>query len=132
MELAAFLFALLIVGLVLELVRRRQFREKYAALWIVVGVAALVLAAWPQLLVRTSEALGVQVPSNLLFGLCIVLLLGVSLHLSWELSAVEDEVRVLAEEVALLRTAVDDILPEPSAWSDSGEEKPGTRPDSST
>lgn len=132
MELAAFLFALLIVGLVLELVRRRQFREKYAALWIVVGVAALVLAAWPQLLVRTSEALGVQVPSNLLFGLCIVLLLGVSLHLSWELSAVEDEVRVLAEEVALLRTAVDDILPEPSAWSDSGEGKPGTRPDSST
>ncbi|BAS09792.1 conserved hypothetical protein [Arthrobacter sp. Hiyo4] len=132
MELAAFLFALLIVGLVVELVRRRQFREKYAALWIVVGVAALVLAAWPQLLVRTSEALGVQVPSNLLFGLCIVLLLGVSLHLSWELSAVEDEVRVLAEEVALLRTAVGQIRPEPSVWSESGERKPGARPDSPT
>ncbi|MET4588869.1 DUF2304 domain-containing protein [Arthrobacter sp. 754] len=130
MELAAFLFALLIVGLVLELVRRRQFREKYAALWIVVGVAALVLAAWPQLLVRTSEALGVQVPSNLLFGLCIVLLLGVSLHLSWELSAVEDEVRTLAEEVALLRTAIDQLLPEPSVWSEGSEQKPGAPRDS--
>ena len=132
MELAAFLFALVIVGLVMELVRRRQFREKYAALWIVVGVAALVLAAWPQLLVRTSEVLGVQVPSNLLFGLCIVLLLGVSLHLSWELSAVEDEVRTLAEEVALLRTAVDQPLPEPGAWSEVSEQKPGTRRDSTT
>lgn len=132
MELAAFLFALVIVGLVMELVRRRQFREKYAALWIVVGVAALVLAAWPQLLVRTSEVLGVQVPSNLLFGLCIVLLLGVSLHLSWELSAVEDEVRTLAEEVALLRTAIDQPLPEPSAWSEGSEQKPGTRRDSTT
>lgn len=132
MELAAFLFALVIVGLVMELVRRRQFREKYAALWIVVGVAALVLAAWPQLLVRTSEVLGVQVPSNLLFGLCIVLLLGVSLHLSWELSAVEDEVRTLAEEVALLRTAIDQPLPEPSTWSEGSEQKPGTRRDSTT
>lgn len=132
MELAAFIFALLIVGLVLELVRRRQFREKYAALWIVVGVAALVLAAWPQLLVRTSELLGVQVPSNLLFGLCIVLLLGVSLHLSWELSAVEDEVRLLAEEVALLRTSVDQILSAPTDWSESGEQKPGTRRGSAT
>jgi hypothetical protein len=132
LELAAFIFALLIVGLVLELVRRRQFREKYAALWIVVGVAALVLAAWPQLLVRTSELLGVQVPSNLLFGLCIVLLLGVSLHLSWELSAVEDEVRLLAEEVALLRTSVDQILPARAGWSESGEQKPGTSRGSAT
>lgn len=107
MELAAFFFALLVVGLVLELVRRRRFREKYAALWIIVGVAALTLAAWPQLLVGVSQFLGVQVPSNLLFGLCIVLLLGVTLHLSWELSVVEDEIRILAEEVALLRSVVE-------------------------
>lgn len=107
--LAAFLFALVMVGIVLELVRRKIFREKYAALWLIIGASALVLAGWPGLLPSVSKLLGVQVASNLLFALCIVLLLGVCLHLSWELSVVEDENRTLAEEVAILRAAVERI-----------------------
>lgn len=105
--LAPFIFALIMVGIVLELVRRKVFREKYAALWLIIGASALVLAGWPGLLSDISKFLGVQVASNLLFALCIVLLLGVCLHLSWELSVVEDENRTLAEEVAILRSAVD-------------------------
>ncbi|MDN5667778.1 MAG: DUF2304 domain-containing protein [Renibacterium salmoninarum] len=123
MELAAFFVALIIVGLVLELVRRRKFREKYAVLWILLGLCALVLAALPDLLVVVSKGLGVQVPSNLLFGLCIVLLLGVTLHLSWEISVVEDEIRVLAEEVALLRTAVENCQTQQGI--STGEGPPG-------
>lgn len=107
--LAAFIFALVMVGIVLELVRRKIFREKYAALWLIIGASALVLAGWPDLLAGISKLLGVQVASNLLFALCIVLLLGVCLHLSWELSVVEDENRTLAEEVAILRTAVEKL-----------------------
>ncbi|ADX73674.1 hypothetical protein Asphe3_25480 [Pseudarthrobacter phenanthrenivorans Sphe3] len=106
---APFIFALLMVGIVLELVRRKVFREKYAALWLIIGIGALVLAGWPGLLSEVSKFLGVQVASNLLFALCIVLLLGVCLHLSWELSVVEDENRTLAEEVAILRSAVERI-----------------------
>ena len=107
--LAAFLFALVMVGIVLELVRRKRFREKYAALWLIIGASALILAGWPDLLATVSHLLGVQVASNLLFALCIILLLGVCLHHSWELSVVEDENRTLAEEVALLREAVERI-----------------------
>ena len=104
---AAFIFALVVVGIILRIVRRKVFREKYAALWLIIGVSALVLAGWPGLLSDVSKFLGVQVASNLLFALCIILLLGVCLHLSWELSVVEDENRTLAEEVAILRTAVE-------------------------
>ena len=107
--LAPFIFALVMVAIVLELVRRKVFREKYAALWLVIGASALVLAGWPDLLAGVSKVLGIQVASNLLFALCIVLLLGVCLHLSWELSVVEDENRTLAEEVAILRTAVEQL-----------------------
>jgi len=106
---APFIFALVMVGIVLELVRRKVFREKYAALWLIIGASALVLAGWPGLLPAVSKALGVQVASNLLFALCIILLLGVCLHLSWELSVVEDENRTLAEELAILRAAVERI-----------------------
>jgi hypothetical protein len=106
MTIGAFIFALLTMVLVLELVRRKKFREKYAALWLIIGTSALVLAGFPNLLAIVSDFLGVQVASNLLFALCIVLLLGVCLHLSWELSVTEDEIRVLAEEVAILRSTV--------------------------
>lgn len=108
-NLAALLLALAIVGLVLEMLRRKKFREKYATLWLVVGALTVVLAAFPQMLNIAAELLGVQLPSNLLFILSILLLLGVCLHLSWELSVLEDETRTLAEEVAILRTQIEEI-----------------------
>ena len=97
--------ALIIVALVLRLLRSRVLREKYALLWIVVGVTVLVLAIFPPLLHGVATALGFAVPSNLLFLLGMLLLLGVTLHLSLELSTLEDETRVLAEEAAMARLA---------------------------
>ncbi|MEC5198039.1 hypothetical protein RCH21_000247 [Arthrobacter sp. PL16] len=108
-QIAPFAFALIMVGIVLEMLRRKTLREKYAVLWLVVGTGSLILGGFPRLLEVSSEVLGVEVPSNLLFAIGLVFLVGVCLHLSWELSLVEDETRVLAEEVALLRAAVEDL-----------------------
>ena len=110
--LAAFVFALVMVVLVLIMLRRKKLREKYAVLWLLVGGGALVLAGWPRLLALISGWLGVQVPSNLLFAMSIVLLMGVALHLSWELSVVEDETRILAEEVAILESSLIELRSE--------------------
>lgn len=99
--------AVLVLGFMLELLRRRQLSEKYAALWLIVGVGILVLLAAPGLLKAASDALGFEVPANLLFFVALSLLLGVSVHLSWELSRLEDETRSLAEELALLRSSVE-------------------------
>lgn len=106
---AAFVLALAIVGLVVEMLRRKKLREKYAIWWLVVGIATLILAAFPQLLDVVARAVGIQLPSNLLFILSILMLLGVSLHLSWEISVVEDETRALAEEVAILRVQIENM-----------------------
>ncbi|MEW1820477.1 DUF2304 domain-containing protein [Arthrobacter sp. NPDC080031] len=106
-NLAAFILSLAIVGVVVEMLRRKKLREKYAALWLVVGTGTLILAAFPNLLTIVTQFVGVQLPSNLLFIISILLLLGVCLHLSWEISVVEDETRTLAEEVAILRALVE-------------------------
>lgn len=108
-NLAAFLLALVIVALVFEMLRRKKLREKYAALWLIVGVATLILAAFPYLLNIVAGVVGIQVPSNLLFAMSILMLLGVCLHLSWEISVVEDETRSLAEEVAILRAQFESL-----------------------
>lgn len=97
----------LIIGVVIYMLVTRQMREKYAILWLVLGLVLLVLGIFPGLLDAATGALGVQIPVNLLFAAAIVVLLGVALHLSWELSQSEDESRRLAEEVAILGARLD-------------------------
>ena len=92
-----------ILFFVFEMLRRQKLREKYAVLWIVIGIGTLLLSAFPSVLEKASGLLGIQVPANLLFIMTLVLLVGVCLHLSREQSQAEDEVRILCEEVALLK-----------------------------
>ncbi len=99
--------AALIVSAVFYLLRNRQLREKYAALWVGVGLVSLVLAIFPSLLDSVAGFFGVEIPSNLLFVLAILLLLAVTLHLSLEISRLEDETRILAEHVAILNALQD-------------------------
>jgi hypothetical protein len=127
-NIAAFLLALAIVGLVTEMLRRKKLREKYAIWWLVVGIATLILAAFPQLLVYITQVVGVQLPSNLLFILSILMLLGVCLHLSWEISVVEEETRSLAEEVAILRIQVERINDLLVVRGDNGHQDPEGKP----
>lgn len=89
--------------LLFELLRRKHLREKYAILWVLVAVFTLVVAVFPQTLFWVSDLIGVAVPTNLLFFVASMLLLGISVHHSYELGRLEDRTRALAEEVALLR-----------------------------
>ncbi|MFE1665581.1 DUF2304 domain-containing protein [Microbacterium sp. P02] len=99
-------FAILILVIVIWMLLARKLREKYAAMWLIIGLAVLLLGIFPQLLLWLTDTLGVQVPANLLFALAITLLLGVALHLSWELSQAEDEIRRVAEEAAISRAEI--------------------------
>jgi hypothetical protein len=102
--------AVVVLVLILELVRRRQLREKYALLWLGVGVVIAVMGFFPRLLDRITRFVGVASGVSLVLFLGIVFLLLVCLHLSWEMSRMEEETRSLAEEVALLRTQVTSAL----------------------
>ncbi|WP_248241223.1 DUF2304 domain-containing protein [Microbacterium kunmingense] len=101
--------ALVILAIVVWMLLARKLREKYAAMWLVIGLAVLVLGIFPELLLGLTRLLGVQVPANLLFALAIVLLLGVTLHLSWELSQAEEEIRRVAEEAAISRAELESL-----------------------
>jgi hypothetical protein len=97
-------FALLVI--IFELLRRRQLREKYALLWGTVAIVVVPLALFPRLLDAVSSIVGVASGVSLVLFLGLVFLLVLSLHLSWEVSALEEETRTLAEDIALLRTEI--------------------------
>ena len=106
-KLSANIFFLLIVVvmevLVLAQVRNQKMKEKYAALWLIVGVIMIVLALFPKLLDSLSRLVGIETPVNLLFLLAIIMLMGISLHLTLAISKITDDMRTLAEEVAIMK-----------------------------
>ena len=94
---------------VFVLLRRGVLREKYAVLWLLVSGVAFLFAVIPGALRWVSDLLGIETPSNLLFFITVVLLVLVSVQLSYELSRHEMRIRRLAEEVALLNDEVREL-----------------------
>jgi len=98
------------LGVIIHLVRQHRLRAKYSFLWLVVGVSLVVLALLPGTLDWAGDRLGVAYPPALLFLGAVVFLLFMALHVSWELSRLEDRQRTLAEELALTNTRIDELL----------------------
>jgi hypothetical protein len=106
--------ALAVVAFILELLRRRQLREKYAIFWLVVGLVILPLAAFPRVLDRVAKVAGFAAGVSFVLLGGVLFLLVVCIHLSWEVSRLEDETRTLAEEVALIRAERQPTQPDPT------------------
>jgi len=56
-----------------------------------------------QLTDALSRLVGIETPVNLLFLLAIIMLMGISLHLTLAISKITDDMRTLAEEVAIMK-----------------------------
>ncbi len=94
---------------IFDLLRRGVLKEKYAVLWLGVAGTSLILAVFPGLLNWVTSTIGVEVPANLLFFVTIVVLVLVSVQLSYELSRHEARIRRLAEEVALAQRQIQEL-----------------------
>jgi hypothetical protein len=106
------LTALAVLGFIVELLRRRQLQEKYAILWLGVSVIMVPLALFPTIVDSVARTIGLASGVSLVLFLGIVFLLLVCMHLSWEVSRLEEETRTLAEDIALLRN--DTLNPVPA------------------
>lgn len=125
----ALLFGILTSALIFLLLRSRHLREKYAAVWVVVAVLVLVAAVFPDLLAGLAHAFGIRTPVNLVFFVGALVILLIAVQLSVEVSRMEDGVRVLAEEVAILRAHEERIVAELDLLRQGRDAGPGPVPD---
>ena len=99
--------SLLLILVVLELVRGRRLKERYALLWLATGAVLLVLSAWRGGLNTVAGWLGVTgYPPAVLFAVATLFVLLVLLHYSTVISKLTDENVELAQRVALLEERV--------------------------
>ena len=105
-----FLVGLTILLLVvLELVRRRKFREEYSLLWIVTVVVMLILSAWTGSLKLIANAMGIKLPSNALFVVGSMFILVILLHFSAVISSFKTKNQELARRSALLELRLEQL-----------------------
>lgn len=95
------ILTIVLIVMVLLQVRSQKMKEKYAALWLSVSTIIIILVAFPKLLDWLAALVGIETPVNLLFLLAIIMLIGVALHLTQELSRMAENTRILAEKVAI-------------------------------
>jgi hypothetical protein len=106
-SLVGVLASVLLILVVLELVRGRRLKERYALLWLATGVVLLVLSAWRGGLNTIAGWLGVtSYPPAVLFAVATLFILLVLLHYSTVISKLTDENVELAQRVALLEQRV--------------------------
>jgi hypothetical protein len=103
------LVVLVIVARMVLLMRGRRLREKYVWGWFALALAIGVVGLVPGLAAYLTTALGFQLPSNMILGGAMVLLLFLSLGFSVELSRLDDDRRRLVEELALTNAEVSDL-----------------------
>ena len=107
-SIAAAIGSALLILIVLELIRGRRLKERYALLWLATGVVLLVLSVWRGGLNTIAAWLGVSgYPPAILFAAAIMFVIAVLLHYSTVLSRLTDDNVLLAQEVALLRARLD-------------------------
>ena len=101
-QLVSIAVSVTLLAIVLELVRRRRLTEEYSFIWIVCGVALLVLSVWRRALDRAAAALDVHYPPALLLLALTFFVIVVSLYFSVLVSRQRQQIERLVEEVALL------------------------------
>ena len=105
--------SLLLILVVLELVRGRRLKERYALLWLATGGVLLVLSAWRDGLNTLASWFGVTgYPPAVLFAVATLFVLLVLLHYSTVISKLTDENVELAQRIALLEERVQRSLNE--------------------
>jgi hypothetical protein len=100
-QILAIALAVVLLVAVLLLLRSYVLPEKYAVLWLLASISAIVLSGWPGLLGAVSAFFGIASPINLLFVGAFFVTFLLLMQISLELARTRDELRRVVQRLAL-------------------------------
>ncbi len=95
------------LALIANMVRKKKIDLKYSLRWMILCLLALILDIFPQLIYSCAKMLGIELPSNMVFFVAIVLLISVIYALATSVSHLSTKVKRLTQELALLREEIE-------------------------
>lgn len=100
-QVLAIVLSIVMLVVVLVLLRFYFLPEKYAVIWLIAAVAAVVLSVYPGILNAVSNFFGISQPINLLFFAAFFIVLLLLMQLSLELARTRDELRRVVQSIAI-------------------------------
>lgn len=91
-----------------ELIRRRKLWEKYAILWILIGIVLLICGLFPKIISIVSDLLGVAHLTAMLL-IAFLFLLCIVLHFTTVMSSRTEKQTKIAQKVAILELRIDEL-----------------------
>lgn len=96
-------FCLIFLVFTVELIRRQKMAEKYAIIWLLLGVLMLVFSVFPSLLDQVSGIIHINYAPSFLFFIGLTFSLVIILHLTMVVTRLNRQVTRLIQELALLK-----------------------------
>lgn len=93
--------AVTLLLLVVYTVHKRVLELKYSIIWLVISLILIIVACFPQLAYAAADCLGIETPSNLIFLLALLFLLGMCFSLSIIVSKLSARQRRLIQLMSL-------------------------------
>ena len=122
-QIISLLGAFLVMLFIGRLIVRGKLREEYAILWIFCTIILIVFSVWRRGLEQIALTLGVFYPPSLVFLAAIFAILVFLVHLSVVVSRLQNQIKTLSQEIALLkndleqRSVISAIVPDRIAES---------------
>lgn len=88
--------------LIVELIRRRKLKEKYAILWLFSTIVVLMLAVFYNVLERLSMLLGIALPANAIFFFSIFFIILINIHFTTVISELSEQNKIISQKLTLL------------------------------
>lgn len=104
-RIALLLLSLLLLGFVLELVRRDHLKEKYALFWLATALFGVAIGIYPDFIVLFAQTVRFQMLTAL-FVFSFIFILAIVLAFTVVISRLTERNRELTQEMALLANRV--------------------------
>ena len=104
------IFAMVLITIyfvvIIRLLKKKKFALKYSLLWFLAGILMLIVVIWPGVLVWGAELLGIEVASNGLFAICILLEIMIMISITSVISDFASRMKSMVQNMALMEKRI--------------------------
>ncbi len=115
------LLALFMLLYLVNMVRTKKIDLRYCLSWMALVVLVLILDIFPFILFYITRLLGIETPSNMVFFVGYIFAIILIFSLTVSVSRLSDKVKILTQEIALLRKDMEDMRKEQGEDDKQGE-----------
>jgi hypothetical protein len=103
---ALIIFSIIWLIIILRDVKKGSISIKYSLIWLLMALILLLVGVFPSFMEYVAELFGFTTISNLVIGIILSLLMLITLVLTHIVTKQKNQIRVLTQEVALIKKKV--------------------------